>query len=205
MAYLQLRWTYIVATILIMSETVKDLYTLFSPLSGIKKGKASHHIFEFIYHPFLFMYILNNYTKLQQLCSKWYVQSDQNYVQINNSQLKWAVSWENQHFAFCENKDADQLRSNRVADQHLFFATWIEQYLHFLNTKFPASSHLQCCTAWFVSDLVRIHIVGFLTLRLNELHQNETNNMVCILKKNQISPGNCPVLSKYFPCNGWIP
>ena len=44
----------------------------------------------------------------------------------------------------CENKDADQLCGNREADQRLCFRYLdIVQYLYFLNTKFPASSHLQ--------------------------------------------------------------
>ena len=45
-------------------------------------------------------------------------------------------------FCICENKDADQLRSDREADQPFVFATQIVQYLFFLNPKFQASSHL---------------------------------------------------------------
>ena len=46
-------------------------------------------------------------------------------------------------FCICENKDADQLRGNREADQRLcFFARYIEQSLFYLNPKFQASSHL---------------------------------------------------------------
>ena len=45
-------------------------------------------------------------------------------------------------FCICENKDADQLRGNREADQHLFFASQIVQSLNFLNPKYQASSHL---------------------------------------------------------------
>ena len=44
-------------------------------------------------------------------------------------------------FCICGNKDADQLRGNREADQLLCFATRIEQSF-FLNPKFQASSHL---------------------------------------------------------------
>ena len=33
----------------------------------------------------------------------------------------WATSWENQQSAYAENKDADQLRGNREADQRLCF------------------------------------------------------------------------------------
>ena len=45
-------------------------------------------------------------------------------------------------FCICENKDADQLRGNREADQRLCFYTRIVQSLFYLNPKFQASSHL---------------------------------------------------------------
>ena len=47
-------------------------------------------------------------------------------------------------FCICENKDADQLRSNREADQRLCFRymAWIVQSLFYLNPKLQASSHL---------------------------------------------------------------
>ena len=64
-----------------------------------------------------------------------------------------------------ENKGADQLHSNCQADQCLFFAARIVQFLYFINPKFPASVFCDC-TAWFVSDLVGTHIVGFLIHRL---------------------------------------
>ena len=44
----------------------------------------------------------------------------------------------------CENKDADQLRGNREADQRLCFATRIVQFLVYLNPKFQASSSSLC-------------------------------------------------------------
>ena len=40
-----------------------------------------------------------------------------------------------------ENKDADQLRGNREADHAFVFATWIVQFLFYLNLKFQASSY----------------------------------------------------------------
>ena len=43
----------------------------------------------------------------------------------------------------CENKDADQLRSNFAADQRFVFATSIVQSLSFLDPKFQACSHLR--------------------------------------------------------------
>ena len=46
-------------------------------------------------------------------------------------------------FCICENKDADQLRDNREADQRLCFRYTDSRSLHFLNPKFQASSHLR--------------------------------------------------------------
>ena len=43
-----------------------------------------------------------------------------------------------------ENKDADQLRGNREADQPFVFATRIVQFLFYLTPKFQASSLLLC-------------------------------------------------------------
>ena len=62
-------------------------------------------------------------------------------------------------FCICENKDAD----NRVADQRLCF-----RYLDSTIPLLPKYKNFQplaitsSCTAWFVSDLVRNHIVRFL-------------------------------------------
>ena len=44
-------------------------------------------------------------------------------------------------FCICENKDADQLRDNRTADQGLCFSYTV-QSLYLLNPKFQASSYL---------------------------------------------------------------
>ena len=44
----------------------------------------------------------------------------------------------------CENKDADQLRGNREADQRLCFCYTDSTIPLLLNTKFKASSHLLC-------------------------------------------------------------
>ena len=45
-------------------------------------------------------------------------------------------------FCICENKDADQLRGNREADQRLCFRYIDSTIPYFLYTKFQASSHL---------------------------------------------------------------
>ena len=45
-------------------------------------------------------------------------------------------------FWLCDNKGADQLRSNCEADHAFVFATLIVQFLFFLNPKFQASSLL---------------------------------------------------------------
>ena len=62
-----------------------------------------------------------------------------------------------------ENKEADQLRGNREADQRLCFRYSDSTIPPLLNPKFQASSR----TARFVSDLFRNHIVGSPTRRLN--------------------------------------
>ena len=45
-------------------------------------------------------------------------------------------------FCICDNKDADQLRGNREADQRLCFRYTDSTISYFLNPKFQASSHL---------------------------------------------------------------
>ena len=53
-------------------------------------------------------------------------------------------------FCICENKDADQLRSNREADQRLCF-----RYTYSAIPLLPKPLAIICgCTARFVSDLV---------------------------------------------------
>ena len=54
-------------------------------------------------------------------------------------------------FRICENKDADQLRSNYTADQRLYFR-YIAQFLYFLDPKFQASSHILWLYSPVVSD-----------------------------------------------------
>ena len=58
-------------------------------------------------------------------------------------------------FCICENKDADQLRGDREADQRLCFRKMDSTILllsYFQN--FKALTIFCCCTARFVSDLV---------------------------------------------------
>ena len=65
----------------------------------------------------------------------------------------------------CENKDADQLRGNREADQRLCFR-YSDSTIPLL-LKSEISLALFCaCTGRFVSDLFGNHIVGFPTRRL---------------------------------------
>ena len=55
-------------------------------------------------------------------------------------------------FRICENKDADQLRGNREADQRLCFRC-TDSTIPLLS-KSEISSHLGDCAARFMSDLV---------------------------------------------------
>ena len=84
------------------------------------------------------------------------------------SKDNWATSWENQCFAYVKTKTQVSVAIPLEADQCLCFC-----YLDSTIPLLPKSKifkHLAIssgCTAWFVSDLIRIHIVGFLVLRLN--------------------------------------
>ena len=58
-------------------------------------------------------------------------------------------------FCICENKDADQLRGNREADQRLCLC-YIDSAIPLVPKyeNFEPLAILCGCTAWFVSDLV---------------------------------------------------
>ena len=58
-------------------------------------------------------------------------------------------------FCICENKDADQLRGNRLADQRLCFR-YTDSTIPLLSESknFKPLGIFCGCTAWFVSDLV---------------------------------------------------
>ena len=58
-------------------------------------------------------------------------------------------------FCICENKDADQLRGNREADQRLCFRYTDSKFPLLSKSEIFKSLAIMCgCTAWFVSDLV---------------------------------------------------
>ena len=63
-----------------------------------------------------------------------------------------------------ENKDADQLRGNREADQRLCFR-YSDSTIP-LPLNFGLLALFCACTGRFVSDLFGNHIVGFPTRRL---------------------------------------
>ena len=61
-------------------------------------------------------------------------------------------------FCICKNKDADQLRGDREADQRLCFR-YIDSTIPLLST----SEIISCsCKAWFVSDQVGNQNIDFL-------------------------------------------
>ena len=65
-------------------------------------------------------------------------------------------------FCICENKDADQLRGNREADQRLCF-----RYIDNTIPLLPKPLAIFCgCTDRFVWDLIETPKTGFLTTRL---------------------------------------
>ena len=63
-------------------------------------------------------------------------------------------------FCLCENKGADQLRSKQLSA--FVFATWIVQFLFFLNLEFPVSSHLLIVQLILCLTWSKTQIVGFL-------------------------------------------
>ena len=65
-------------------------------------------------------------------------------------------------FCICENKDADQLRGNREADQRLWFC-YIDSSIPLLSKSEVSSLIVFSCIARFVSDLVGNQNVGFST------------------------------------------
>ena len=76
--------------------------------------------------------------------------------------MNWAPLWENRFFfCICENKDADQLRGNREADQRLCFRFTVSTIRLLANSGLPKSEIFKPlaifggCTVWFVSDQVR--------------------------------------------------
>ena len=83
-------------------------------------------------------------------------------------------------FRICENKDADQLRGNREADQRLCFR-YIDSTIPLLPIyEISSLSRISSsCTAWFVRDLVgnpedrfshnEAHMFTFLTKQVNLL------------------------------------
>ena len=56
-------------------------------------------------------------------------------------------------FCICENKDADQLRGEREADQRLCFR-YADSTIPLLPRNFKSLAIFYNCTARFVSDLV---------------------------------------------------
>ena len=75
-------------------------------------------------------------------------------------------------FYICKNKDADQLRGNREADQRLCFAIRIVLSLYYLHPKFQASSvavQTGLCQTWSETPKT-----GFLTTRLILSRQQKT-------------------------------
>ena len=65
-----------------------------------------------------------------------------------------------------ENKDADQLRGNREADQRLCFRFSDSTIPLLLKSEISRLALFCDCTDRFVSDLFENHIVGFPTRRL---------------------------------------
>ena len=64
-------------------------------------------------------------------------------------------------FCMCENKVADQLCGNREADQRLCFCYTDNTFPLLSKSNFQPLAIFCACTAWFVLDLFKNHIVDF--------------------------------------------
>ena len=81
---------------------------------------------------------------LSLICREKFVLSNLRSPYYVIEKLEMSRVMRKQTFCICENKDADQLRGNREADQRLCFR-YIDSFipsLYFLNPNFQASSHL---------------------------------------------------------------
>ena len=63
--------------------------------------------------------------------------------QGSNCIFTWAMSWESQCFAYAKTKTQISFVVTTKLISAFVFATWIVQYLYFLNPKFQAFGHLQ--------------------------------------------------------------
>ena len=86
-----------------------------------------------------------------------------------------------QTFCMCKNKDADQLRGNREADQRLCF--------RYKDSTIPLLSKSDSdSTAWFVSDQVGDQNVGFLMTWL-----------ICLLGSSRGHDVRCQIDNLFIP------
>ena len=66
----------------------------------------------------------------------------------------WATTWENRIFAYAKTKPQINSAVTAKLISAFVFATWIVQYLYFLNTNFKPLAISSSCQAQLVSDLV---------------------------------------------------
>ena len=100
---------------------------------------------------------LRQILSLRKHCNSWPRSLKSTFVQRVFMLINLSLVVRKPAFCICENKDADQLRSNCAAQliNAVGFPTQIVQPLYFLYTKFQASGHL----LWLYS-LVCIGLVG---------------------------------------------
>ena len=117
-------------------------------------------------HVFLMfeLYIGKCMQNMQTPCN--FMIMTQKYLGKGNTQIIVCTN-EHQQSAYVKTKVQISFIVTAKLISAFVLATWIVQFLYFLNKKIPASSHLLCaCTARFVSNLFGNHIVGFLKMWL---------------------------------------
>ena len=106
-------------------------------------------------------------------------------------------------YCLCENKGADQLRSNCEADQRLCFCYSDTTVLFYLNLKFQASSCPSACSGRFVSDLFGNHIVGFPTRQL--IYQGHISVRTFMNGYKLVTRFTVPNMAQHVPwCNTFL-
>ena len=114
------------------------------------------------------MFPLGRLYPLESYCNFWPRSLKSTFVQRVFMLINLSLVVRKPAFCICENKDADQLRSNYcAADQRRWFR-YTDSTIPLLPIYeiFKLLAIFCGCTAWFVLDLSEIPKTGFLTTRL---------------------------------------
>ena len=126
----------------------------------IGASQAPHGLLEKLNLIYIYIWWVNSYVQMFSTSEHGYKKG--NLLQKDAEKVKLGRLMRNPTICICENKDADQFRSNCEADQRLCFR-YTDSTIPLL---FQSLAILCACTARFVLNLFENHIVGFPTRRL---------------------------------------